>query len=150
MRGFSMSDGQSSNQWVQGVSGAVSSYYAGQIQKAGGEAEHAAYDYNAEMVLEQTKEEEQATQAKYSALSSRERSLYAKAGVSLTSGSPLLIAMNTAAQANKETSRIKFAGTAKAKLLQYYGDLAAWSGGVKGNATWLTGLSHMSSSMMQS
>lgn len=144
-----MSDKQSMSQWSQGisgVSGGIGAYSAGRAQMEGGEAEQTAYEYNAEAILDQMKQEEQASQAKYSALSGRERSLYAKAGVSLTSGSPLLILMHTAMQGEKEASRIHAAGTTKAKLLQYYGSLAAIRGKTEGISTWLTGVSKMSDS----
>jgi hypothetical protein len=114
--------------------------YSGWAQYEAGKEEKAAYQYNADIVMRETEQAEEAAALKSQALLGRQRSLYAKAGVDITSGSPLLIALDTAMQAQKEQARIQQAGTSKATLLRYYGKMAKWRGEVAGISTFLSGL----------
>ena len=86
------------------------------------------------------REQEESSGAKYQNLMGRQRSAYGKAGVDLASGSPLLIAVDTAAQAEEEFTRIHEAGLQTAALDKYYGDEAAFSGTMGGVGQFLTGL----------
>lgn len=113
---------------------AIGQYQSGQAQKA-------AYNYNAAVTLEQMQEKEQTSEAKYSQIAGKQVSAYAKAGVSIASGSPLLIMAHTAAQGGQEQEREQQAGTEQASLDQYYGKVAAWSGTTGGISSFLTGLS---------
>ena len=70
----------------------------------------------------------------------RQRALYAKAGVDITTGSPLLILADTAMQAQIESERIRRAGQSEAEIQRYYGRLAASSGKTQAFSTFLTGL----------
>ncbi|MGA2160058.1 MAG: hypothetical protein ABSG90_12710 [Dehalococcoidia bacterium] len=116
-----------------GTVGAVAQYKKGQ-------AESAAYDYNANVALEKMREESEASTAKFSNLMGRQRSLYAKAGVDITKGSPLLILADTAMQAEEEQERIKYAGETSATLQKYYGDVASYAGTTGAMGTFLTSI----------
>jgi len=120
--------------------GAVSSAVSGFAQYKQGQAQQAAYDYNANVTLEQMKEHEETSEAQYANLMGRQRALYAKAGVDITSGSPLLIAAFTAAQATEEQQRIQYSGETEADLERYYGKVAASSATTGAMSTFLTGL----------
>ena len=120
--------------------GALSSLMSGFSQYQSGKAQQGAYQYNAAIDLQQMKEAETASEAKYSALMGKQRSLYGISGVSISSGSPLLIAVNTAAQMDEEEQRIHQAGTEKAGLEEYYGKVAAYTGTVGGISTFFAGL----------
>lgn len=115
------------------VISAFGQYQSGQMQKA-------AYDYNAAVALEQMREKMQTSEAKYSALTGRQASLYAKAGVDIASGSPLLVMAHTAAQGAIEQEREYQAGEEQAALDLYYGKVAAYSGTLGGISSFLKGL----------
>lgn len=116
--------------------GMISAY----SQYQAGKAEKAAYQYSADAVLQQTQEKEEEAGAKFSVLIGRQRSLYAKAGVDITSGSPLLIAIDTAMQRAEETGRIHRAGEQQAKLLRYYGKMAKYAGTIGAISTALSAI----------
>ena len=120
--------------------GALSSAASGFAQYKQGQAQEGAYDINSKIALQQMQDEAKASQLKYQNLIGKQRSLYAAAGVDITSGSPLLIAVDTAAQGAEDTDRIKRAGMYQSALDKYYGNMAAFSGTVGGVSTFLTGL----------
>ena len=113
---------------------AVAQYQKGQLEKG-------AYEYNAAVALQQMREQLQDTETKYQTLIGKQASLYGKAGVSLTSGSPLLIMATTAAKGGLEAERIREGGTEEAALQEYYGKMAAWTGTMGGVSSFLSGLS---------
>jgi hypothetical protein len=120
--------------------GAVSGGVSAIAQYKKGQGESAAYDYNANVALEKMKQDEEASAYKFSALMGKQRSLYAKAGVDITSGSPLLVLADTAMQAEEERQRIEYAGETSAQLQKYYGDVAEYTGKVGAGTTFLTSL----------
>ncbi len=120
---------------------ALASTVSGVGQFMQGRQQQGAYNYNADVTLEQMKESEASSQAKYSTLIGRQRSLYAKAGVDIASGSPLLVAVDTAAEGGAEYERIHEAGTRQAEIERYYGKMAAFTGTMGGIGTFLSGLS---------
>lgn len=96
-----------------GVSGIVSA--VGNYQSA--KAEVAAYRFNARInaadaVAARTKSdyEEKQSRKKLITLMGSQRALYAKAGVDLSSGSPLLVLANTAAEGEEEAQNIRWQG----------------------------------------
>jgi hypothetical protein len=105
-----------------------------------GQAEKAAYDYNANVALEKMKEQSETSEAKFSSLMGKQRSLYAKAGVDITSGSPLLVLADTAMQAEEEQQRIRASGETSAQMQRYYGDVSAYAGTTGAMGTFLTSL----------
>jgi hypothetical protein len=129
-----------SMQAFQGL-GALSSLLSGYAQIKGGQQQQSAYEYNAAVTRQNTIEKAEASTDKYTALIGRERSLYAKAGVSISSGSPLLVAVAMAGQGEEETGRILEAGTEESSIEQFYGRQAAFAGTMGGIGTFLSGLS---------
>ena len=110
----------------------------GQIQS--GQQEKAAYNYDAAVTLEQMQQKMQTTEARYSNLIGRQASAYARAGVDIASGSPLLVMAHTAAEGATEQESEREAGTEQAALERYYGKVAAFKGTVGGISTFLAGL----------
>jgi len=127
--------------YTSAASGAVASGVAGFGQYQGGQAQKAAYDYNANLAIVHMEEAEEQLEQQYSKLISRQASLYAKAGVDIQSGSPLMVMAATAAKGGVEAERIREAGTEEWSLDKYYAKVAAWSGEMGGISTFLSGLS---------
>ena len=126
-----------------GASGlaAAGGIFSGIGQYQSGQAKKAAYAYNASVAIEQSEEQMQTTEEKYSHLIGRQASLYAKAGVDIASGSPLLVMAHTAAQGAQEQESERSAGQEQATLDRYYGKVAAYTGTIGGITSFLSGLS---------
>jgi len=122
-----------------GVSGAgtalsaVSQYRAGQAQEE-------AYKYNAGVAEQKGIYEETQSRDKLRKLLSSQKALYAKAGVDMTSGSPLLLMADTAAQGEMEALNIRKGYQSEAKMNRYYGNQAKKAGNIKAGSTFLSGL----------
>jgi hypothetical protein len=129
--------------------GAVTSAISGVAQYKQGRAQQAAYEYNADIALENMRQNEEASRQKFTVLMGRQRMLYAAAGVDLTSGSPLLVLADTAMKAEMESSRIKTAGESESELQRYYGRVAAFGGKIGGLTTFLTGLGRAGTQLLQ-
>jgi hypothetical protein len=117
-----------------GLASGFGQYEQGQEQKG-------AYDYNAQVTLDQMQQKMQTSEAKYSNLIGKQATAYARAGVDIASGSPLLMMAHTAAQSGVEQESESQAGTEEAALQKYYGEVAAWSGTIGGISTAISGLS---------
>jgi hypothetical protein len=130
---------QQSKEGFAGI-GVLSSLFAGIGQYQAGQAEKAADDYNASITIQNMQAHMVASQEKYSALVGRQASAYARAGVDIASGSPLLIMATTAARGGREAEQIEQAGTEEANLQRYYGRIAAWQGKMGGLGTFLKGM----------
>ena len=126
--------------------GMLSSLFGGISQYKEGQTEKSAYDYNADITLQNMRAQMVASQQKYSQLIGRQGSSYARAGVDIASGSPLLIMAATAGRGAQEGEQIKQAGTEEANLQKYYGRLAAWKGTLSGIEDFLGGMTSSLSS----
>jgi hypothetical protein len=144
-------------QYVSSILGAfgggISAY--GQIQSA--KVEAAAYKYNASIndanaVAERRKADydEKQSRKKLATLMGTQRALYAKAGVDLSSGSPLFVLAETAAEGEEEAQNIRWAGDVnvaeqknQATLNRFYAKRTVKAGKT---AAWSTALSSMSGS----
>jgi hypothetical protein len=94
-------------------SGIASSYYESRAQASVLKREEQQAAIETQMAQE-------ASGKKFASLSAEERTLYGKAGVDITSGSPLLIMSDTAAEGELEQERIGWAGYEKRKMLRWY------------------------------
>ncbi len=121
--------------------GAVNSAVSGLGQYESGQQKKKAYEYDAAVTLEETRQKAQTTEAKYSNLIGRQASDYAAAGIDISSGSALLMMAHTASQGGVETASEVEAGNEQAALDRYYGKVAAFQGTVGGISTFLSGLS---------
>jgi hypothetical protein len=117
-----------------GLVGGISQFEAGQAGKS-------AYGYNARVAMEESRGKQSEVEQKFDRLMGRQASLYAKAGVDISSGSPLLVMTETAREKGQEESDIGRAGREQAALDKYYGKVAAFSGTMGGMSTFLKGLS---------
>ena len=121
--------------------GAVSSLFGGISKYEQGQSEKSAYDYNAQITLQNMQAQMVASQQKYSSLVGKQASSYAASGVDIASGSPLLVMAATAARGAQQGEQIKQAGPEEANLQQYYGRLSAWEGTTSGISSFLSGMS---------
>ena len=121
--------------------GVLSSAVSGLGQYEAGQAQQGAYDYNAAVTLLNMRNKVQANEQQYSTLVGKQASAYARAGVDIASGSPLLIMAATAARGAQQGKQIEQSGTEEATLQRYYGRLSAWQGTMGGINTFLTGMS---------
>lgn len=126
---------------MQAAGGVVSSGMGAFGQVEAGLAKKSAYDYNAAIAGIETEEELESLEEKYSTLIGKQASLYAKAGVDIASGSPLLVMAATAAKKGTMEARVRVAGQSRSDINRYYGKVAAWAGEMMGVNTFLTGLS---------
>lgn len=121
--------------------GILSSLFGGIGKYEAGKQEQKAADYNAAITLQNMQAKMVASQQKYSQLAGKQGSAYAKAGVDVSSGSPLLMMAATAGRGGAEGEQIREAGTEEATLQQYYGKIAAFQGTVGGIGSFLSGMS---------
>jgi hypothetical protein len=120
---------------------AVNSGVAGFGEYESGQQQKKADDYNASVTLQQMQDQMQTSEAKYSNLIGKQATSFARAGVDIASGSPLLAMLHTAAQKGTEEESEYQAGTEEAALQRYYGKVAAFSGTIGGISTFISGLS---------
>jgi hypothetical protein len=136
------------------VAGLAGSASAANSQRQAAEAESKAYEYNAQL------KEQDANQSKQKAmweesisreqsrdLISKQRVMYAKSGVDISEGSPLLVTASSAEDAEKDALAIRWAGDVdytqginESKLLRFYGRNAEKTGKTQANATMLQGI----------
>lgn len=129
--------------------GLAGSAVSGLGQYESGQQQKAAYDYDAAITLQQMQDKEQTTEASYDNLIGKQATSFARAGVDIASGSPLLMALHTASQKGVEEESENQAGTEQAKLDRYYGSIAAFQGTVAGIDTFLTGMAKAGTSTAQ-
>ena len=114
----------------------VSAY--GQWQS--GEAQKKAYKYQSRVSQIEAAETERLHRVELKRMMASQRALYAKAGVDISSGSPLLVMSETAAEGERIAHAIRRGGISKAELESYYGRASAYAGRLGGASTFLTGL----------
>jgi len=136
---------------VAGLAGSASAANA-QQQAANAQAE--ANEYNAKILEEnaaQAKQkamwEEDASRDEARKLIAKQRAMYAKSGVDISEGSPLLIMADTAAQAEKDALAIRWqgdidytSGMNQAGLLRYYAKQGRKTGQTQSATTLLQGI----------
>ena len=150
---------------VAGLAGSMQSAkaqrQAGEAQQEAANAEAGAYDFNAGIFdsnASQTREkasyEEGIQREEARKLLSEQRVRYAKSGVNISEGSPLLIMADSAAKAEKDALAIRWGGDVaatglenQATLQRFYGQNARRTGQLQGksantmaNATLLQGI----------
>lgn len=126
--------------WINTGVGAVTSATGAYAQYQRGQMEKQAYEYNAQVAEEESRQQQTTSERKYAELMGRQRSLYGKAGVDITTGSPLLVLADTAMQERLEAQRIQAAGKSEAAMQRYYGRMAAYGANVGAMTTFMTGL----------
>jgi hypothetical protein len=121
--------------------GAVSSVLSGVGSFESGQEQKAAYDYNAQIDLDNTANALVTNEQRYSSLVGKQATAYAAAGVDITRGSPLLMMAATAGRGGRQAAEIYESGTEASTLEKYYGKLAAWRGTMAGISSFLSGIS---------
>lgn len=116
--------------------GLYSNYKAGKDAKSAGKA-------NANLANAKASRESEVTQKQVDKLLSRQKALYAKANVDMSSGSPLLVMLESAREGKEEVDYISQTGEATASLMKKEGQSAqyqAWAGGASKAISFLGGL----------
>jgi len=123
-------------------------------QMRSGQAQKAAYDYNAQVATGEAgtaravaAREEEVHRAKLQRMLGTQRALYGEGGVDIGSGSPLLTMMSTAEEGEREAEFIKYGGEVsateklnEARASRFYGKQARAAGNIGAGSTFLTGL----------
>lgn len=107
---------------------AVSQYQAGQAQKDAYKANARMAAQEAEAIDVSTNYKVQKEKEKARALSARQRVLYAKAGVDLSSGSPLLVMAEDAGRMEEDIYMTQYAGDVQALKARNQASMYRWSG----------------------
>lgn len=138
------------------ITSAVSQIQQGKAQKEAYEQNAAIDRQNAIAVEKQADYEEGIQREKTDALKSRQRALYAKAGVDITSGSPLLVMTEDMERAEADALAIRYGGNVKkteylnrANLNEYYGGQAETAGKTGAFSTVLSGIGNMGMSYLK-
>jgi hypothetical protein len=138
------------------ISSASSQIQQGKAQKEAYEANAAIDRANAVAVEKQAAYEEGIQREKADALKSRQRALYAKAGVDITSGSPLLVMAEDMEKAEMDAQAIRYSGNVKktsylnkANLSEFYGEQAESAGKTGAFSTLLSGFGSMGMSYLK-
>lgn len=119
---------------------AAGSFATGFGQYESGQEQKAAYDYNAAVAIQKMQDQMQESEAKYSTLIGKQAASYARSGVDIASGSPLLVMAHTALMSGREQESELQAGTEESELQKYYGRVAAFQGTFGGITSFLSGL----------
>jgi len=126
-------------------------YYQGQQQKAAQELNEQMYLDEAEAAQTQAEYEEDLARDRLKRLIGQQRTLYAKAGVDLSSGSPLMVLADTQVQGEKDLEMIRYGGDVaeveaknKATLARFYGSQSGTSGTLSAIGTIFSGFSKAS------
>lgn len=122
---------------LSGVATTAVSYYG---QREAGEEEQAARNIEAAAVERQGVEEEKASRLKLKKLLASQRALFAKAGVDLSTGSPLTILAHTAAEGEKQAIDIRRGAKEQADILRFQGSAAKRASRTRATGTLLSGL----------
>jgi hypothetical protein len=99
-----------------------------------------AYQLRAQSVEREGAMAEEQSRAKLKRLLASQRALYAKAGVDLSSGSPLTMMVATAEEGEKEALNIRLGTREEAGMQRFVGDQALTTAKQKANTTLLSGL----------
>jgi len=133
------------------IAGGASSLTSAAGKIMSGQEQKSAYDYNAQVTLDNMQSQMVANQQKTSDRTGKQASAYAASGVDIASGSPLLVMAATAARGSQEGSEVEEAGTEEAAMQRYYGRIAAFSGTMSGIGSFMSGMtSTFASSLKQS
>jgi hypothetical protein len=112
----------------------------GSALETSGRARQLGYDYNAQLAVEKAKYEAELSAEKFERLKGKQTALYAKAGVDIGSGSPLLVVADTASQEKEEMSMIMQGGLSQAAIDRFYGGISRYEGDVAKRGATMTGM----------
>jgi len=126
---------------------AYGSYKQGQYQKSAAEYNAKIAERDAELARRKAAYDAETSAEKYKVLMGKQRALYAKAGVDITSGSPLLTMSYQAEQAERDRRAILFSGKTaaesdldRAKLFRFSGSNAEEASYYSAGSTLLSSL----------
>jgi len=125
---------------------AAGSYASAKAQAQAGADEQAGNNLQATAIERKGVQDEENSRSRLRRLLASQRAMYAKAGVDISSGSPLTVMADTAAEGEKEALNIRFGAKEEAGFRRFYGKQAATAGRRAAGATLLTGLGSAASS----
>ena len=122
----------------------------GQYAKAAGKYNAAVAEREGEAAAQKAEYEAEASARKFKILMGKQRASYAKAGVDIASGSPLLMLAAQAEEAEREREAILYGGDiaqrgaqGQATMSRFQGRQAAIAGKLAAGSTFLTGLGNV-------
>jgi hypothetical protein len=124
---------------VMAAGTALSAY--GQIQQ--GKNQEKIANYNAQIQKRENVETELNARDRLRKLIGRQRTLYAKAGVDLTEGSPFMVLEDTVEQGERDAMRIRRGGKDTVAGMRYEGSAYKSASKINAGSTFLSGLSQM-------
>ncbi len=126
---------------------AYGQYKQGEAAKAAGSAAEDVAAANAEAIRDKAAYEEEIQRDKLKKIMGRQRTLYAKAGVNIDEGSPLLALMQSAEEGERDAQAIRYGGEVNAaqqlnqgRMAAFQGEQAYQAGIMSAGSTFLTGL----------
>lgn len=131
--------------YALGALSLVGASSSAQAQQEAGRAEQDAYNVNAALAKQKGEQEEEISRDRLRRLMATQRTLYAKAGVDLSSGSPLSLLVATKAEGEKEALNIRIGAQKEAAVDEWSGVLANKTAQTKSRSTLLTGLAQTAS-----
>ena len=126
--------------WIMAGASAIGSISSARAQKQAGEQEQIGFNLQAAQIERQGIQEEEISRTKLKRLLATQRAAYAKAGVDISSGSPLTILAATAAEGEKEALNIRMGTEESAEMARFSGRTARSVGESRSKATLLGGL----------
>ena len=125
----------------------ASTYVSVQGQRESAKAEEAAFERDALGIERQGTMEEEAARIRLRKLIGTQRSLYAKANVDLSTGSPLTVLAATAEEGGRDIENIRTGTAERAAAARFGGASAGRTGRTRVTGTLLTGLASAGSSL---
>ena len=138
---------------VSAMAAAYSSYSTGQQQKSTGEYNAKVAESEADAARQKAEYESEQSQRKFKAILGQEALGYSKAGVDISSGSPLLMMALQAEEGQREQQEIKYTGSTYAGralnqgyLSRIQGRQAGTAGSIGAGTSFLSGLANAGTS----
>ena len=136
---------------IAAVAGAAVSAYGavrqGQYQEAAAEYNAKIAERDAELARQKAEYDADVSAKEFKKLLGRQKALYAKAGVDISEGSPLLVMAYQAEEGERDRQAILYGGKTaqesaidRARLFRFTGENAATAGYISGGSTFLSGL----------
>lgn len=115
--------------------------YQAEVSKREGELSQAAANMEAASIERQGAQEEDIARQRLRVLLGRQRSLYAKAGVDLSTGSPLTVLAATAAEGEQDALTIRASAEEQAAITRYQGRIGQYRSGLEAEGSRFSGRS---------
>lgn len=117
--------------------------YQAEVAKREGELSQQAADLEAASIERQGEQEEALARQRLRIILGRQKSLYAKAGVDLSTGSPLTVFAATAAEGEQDALTIRSSTAEQAAITRYQGRIGQYRSGLEAEGSRYSGRAAM-------